>query len=81
MSNSLHRPTGVIVFSRTTQQMNLARHQAPKARKIRSLGRQPQEHGTGKTKSREAATDNQKVMAATRAAAAVCRPFRAPGFL
>ena len=36
----------------------------------------------GKNKiSREAATDNQKIMAVAHAAAAICRPSRAQGFL
>jgi hypothetical protein len=33
-----------------------------------------------KTTSREAATDNRKMMAAAHAAAAICRPSRAPEF-
>ena len=31
-----------------------------------------------KSTSREAATDNRKIMAAVHAAASICRPFRAP---
>ena len=45
-----------------------AMNEAAKRRKILSLGREPQEHGMEKIVSREAATDNQKTMAAAHAA-------------